>query len=838
MPMASATCWLSAMARMAMPLRDRRKNHPNPPRKTRLTTAPRSWMGGMNRGPSTIGSSGMGRGSVRVPAPRVDGPMPRRIEARPIVAMTTAITGRPMSLRSMTRSRRNPKPTMAPRPMRMATHRGARSASRAPATTRPAIITNSPWAKFTASVALYTRTNPSAISVYIRPIMMPLDSSRRRNPKSSNTGRGLRDVFDAHAGLDGRLSAILVGDARRELGFRHPPVERIDHRRVLVGHVATSDLAGPGDLRVVGLQVLGEQEEPPDPRPLRQRLVASADLVADHLTHLGLLGEIHVGRVGNAPPLRPIPYRAGVDRDHGGHERLVVAERDRLTDVGAEFELVLDELRSERGAVGERPDVLGAVDDDQMPLGIDEPGVAGVEPTVGAEHLPGRLLVPEVALEHRAPLHEDLATVSDLDLHPRHRPPGGGGIRFPVGLQRDEPGRLGGSVHLLEVHSDRTEKAEGIGTEGSAAGERPLRPPEAQLVAYWTVHEELAERGGQSQAGRQRLALRAYDLGALRHGAKVGEGPALERRGVGGRRQNGGEHVLPDPRRGEERGGPQLAQIALHRLGALGAVGAETGHQAGEERVDRVPRPGHGQIRQRGVLRDEPRRLPKALRHADRVGVRDHRALGIAGGAGGVGDDGHVLGEAQLDLVLEEARMLDPELPARLLHVFEGLEPVMPVAGHSSRVVVDDQAEGRQLVTQGRDLVDLLLVLGHDHAHLRVVPDVGQLPGDRVLVDRDRDPAQALRGHLGPVQAWPVVPDDGKPIAATEAEGRKAQREIPHLVVVLTPVPGLPDPAILLTHRRSGAELARVALQQAGKRRQLRHSGLHCWSPWRHPDTP
>src|SRR6266481_5733713 len=457
MPMASATCWLSAMARMAMPLRDRRKNHPNPPRKTRLTTAPRSWMGGMNRGPSTIGSSGMGRGSVRVPAPRVDGPMPRRIEARPIVAMTTAITGRPMSLRSMTRSRRK----------------------------------------------------PSAMRVYIRPIMMPLDSSRRRNPKSSNTGRGLRDVLDAHAGLDGRLSAILVGDARRELGFRHPPVERIDHRRVLVSHVATPDLAGPGDLRVVGLQVLSEQEEPPDPRPLRQRLVASADLVADHLTHLGLLGEIHVGRVGNATPLRPVPYRAGVDRDHGGHERLVVAERDRLTDVGAEFELVLDELGSERGAVGERPHVLGAVDDDQMPLGIDEPGVAGVEPTVGAEHLPGRLLVPEVALEHRAPLHEDLATVSDLDLHPRHRPPGGGGIRFPVGLQRDEPGRLGGSVHLLEVHSDRTEKAEGIGTEGSAAGERPLRPPEAQLVAYRTVHEELAERGGQSQAGRQRLALRA-----------------------------------------------------------------------------------------------------------------------------------------------------------------------------------------------------------------------------------------------------------------------------------------------------------------------------------------
>src|SRR4029077_5371800 len=359
MPMASATCWLSAMARMAMPLRDRRKNHPNPPRKIRLTAAPSSWIGGMNRGPSTNGSSGMGRGSVRVPAPRVDGPMPRRIEASPIVAMTTAITGRPMSLRSMTRSRRKPNPTMVPRPMRMADHRGARSASRAPATTRPAIITNSPCAKFTASVALYTRTNPSAISVYIRPIMMPLDSSRSRKPKSSATGRGLRDVLDAHARLDGRLSAVLVGDARRKLGLPGPPVQRVDHRRVLVGHVAPPHLAGPRDLRVVGLQVLGEQEEAPDPGGLRQRLVSPADLFADHLTHLGLLGEVHVRRVGDSPPLRPVADPTGVHRDHRGHARLLLGACRRLADVGAEHELLLDELGGERGAVGEGPDVLG-----------------------------------------------------------------------------------------------------------------------------------------------------------------------------------------------------------------------------------------------------------------------------------------------------------------------------------------------------------------------------------------------------------------------------------------------------------------------------------------------
>src|SRR5207249_12104293 len=57
------------------------------------------------------------------------------------------------------------------------------------------------------------------------------------------------------------------------------------------------------------------------------------------------------------------------------------------------------------------------------------------------------------------------------------------------------------------------------------------------------------------------------------------------------------------------------------------------------------------------------------------------------------------------------------------------------------------------LVPEREDLVHLLLVLGDDDHALRVVPDVGELPGDRVLVDGDRDAAERLRGELGPVQA-------------------------------------------------------------------------------------
>jgi hypothetical protein len=64
--------------------------------------------------------------------------------------------------------------------------------------------------------------------------------------------------------------------------------------------------------------------------------------------------------------LGPIADGAEVDRDHRCNKRPRVAERHRLGDIGAEFKLVLDELRRERGTVAEFPDILGAVDDDEM----------------------------------------------------------------------------------------------------------------------------------------------------------------------------------------------------------------------------------------------------------------------------------------------------------------------------------------------------------------------------------------------------------------------------------------------------------------------------------------
>src|SRR3989441_2322070 len=124
-PIAIATCWLSATARIAIPLRDFRKNQPKTPRKTRLTDAPRSWIGGMNRGPTMNSSSliGSARGFVSPPPP--SGAPPRPVAARTHLPPTTAPMGRPLRGRTITRSSPNPNPTIPRRPADTASQSGA-----------------------------------------------------------------------------------------------------------------------------------------------------------------------------------------------------------------------------------------------------------------------------------------------------------------------------------------------------------------------------------------------------------------------------------------------------------------------------------------------------------------------------------------------------------------------------------------------------------------------------------------------------------------------------------------------------------------------------------------
>ena len=164
---------------------------------------------------------------------------------------------------------------------------------------------------------------------------------------------------------------------------------------------------------------------------------------------------------------------------------------------------------------------------------------------------------------------------------------------------------------------------------------------------------------------------------------------------------------------------------------------------------------------------------------------------------------------------------------AELLDLGEVLEVLLGVLLQPVRVVIDHglQQQGRHigvcrarqlrvLLPQPDELVDLLLVFGHDDLDAGEGEDVEQLFADRRGVDADDRSANALRGQLGNEPFGSVVTEDRDDVAALDAEGSQTVREIPHAGGIQAPTHGRPDAIALLLHRgRIGARLREVREQ-------------------------
>ena len=142
----------------------------------------------------------------------------------------------------------------------------------------------------------------------------------------------------------------------------------------------------------------------------------------------------------------------------------------------------------------------------------------------------------------------------------------------------------------------------------------------------------------------------------------------------------------------------------------------------------------------------------------------------------------------------------------------------MIVFPEPARIGVDDMLQFRQAVLHGKDLIDLFLVLHHSEADARVLQHVLHLLGDAVLINWHRDRAAHLRGGHGPIEARAVGSDDGDPVAFAEAKALEAQREGADLIAAFGPAVGLPDAVKLFAHRRRGAAMLRIPVQQLWQR--------------------
>ena len=146
------------------------------------------------------------------------------------------------------------------------------------------------------------------------------------------------------------------------------------------------------------------------------------------------------------------------------------------------------------------------------------------------------------------------------------------------------------------------------------------------------------------------------------------------------------------------------------------------------------------------------------------------------------------------------------------------------VVAQATWVVVNDVGDAGHRLAHLQQLVHLLLVLGEEELHLRVLDHEGHFGGHRVLVQRNGHATHALHSHHAHVQVRAVVADQGQVLPASEAQGQQAAGQLLHRLCSVFPGPGLPDTVLFFAYGRVCRALGCMFEQQ------LRERGLHSGS--------
>ena len=264
---------------------------------------------------------------------------------------------------------------------------------------------------------------------------------------------------DLQIGADDRGAAILERHLRLDRHRRAVGIQRRDQRAIAFGDGAPAHLARAGQLAIIGIQLLVQDQEASDLRTgqrrvLRQVAIHRGDVAGDQLIHLVAAGEVGIAGIGDAAPLGPVADRIEIDVDEAGGEIAPVAERDRLLDIGEELELVLQIFRREQRAVVQPADILGPIDDAQMAALGEHARIAGVHPAVRRLGRRRRLGILVIADEHAGAAVHDLAVLGDLHLDPGRRRAGGIRPHVIVRLQTAIGARFRLAVELLQIDAE------------------------------------------------------------------------------------------------------------------------------------------------------------------------------------------------------------------------------------------------------------------------------------------------------------------------------------------------------------------------------------------------
>ena len=279
---------------------------------------------------------------------------------------------------------------------------------------------------------------------------------------------------------------------------------------------------------------------------------------------------------------------------------------------------------------------------------------------------------------------------------------------------------------------------------------------------------------------------------------------------------HGGIDLFPDPRHRREHMRRDFLEVLEDRLGALGEIDRRTRRQRQEDRGVAFEDVAQRQETELlvGRLRRQVEKL--ARRRRDDIGLGDHRPFRLAGGAGGVDQQRHVIGAAPADRIAEHVRMGGQRLVAERVEIVEThhlrvIERVKPLV-----VGDDDLFDQRHLVADQEELVELLLVLRHQKAALAVLQQIGELGSAVGGVDPRADAAHALDTHveIGPFPE--ILGQHRHGVAARQPQRVQRRADALGALPVIRPRIALPDAEVFLAVRGALAQLF------AALRKQLR----------------
>src|SRR5437588_779302 len=426
-------------------------------------------------------------------------------------------------------------------------------------------------------------------------------------------------------------------------------------------------------------------------------------------------------------------------------------------DVREELELVLEVFRGEQGAVVQLAHVLHAVDDLDVPLGVEEARIPGVEPAVAVLGLGSRARVLVVLREQPGRAHEQLTRAAELELHARHRPTDGVGLDLPVGLQADEHRCLGGTVELLQVDADRAVELAQVRADGFSRGIAHSDAAHAQDVAQRGIDHDVAQPVAQAIQGGHRLAVEQGAAHAVRDLHEFAVEPAFDAARIVHPDGDLRQQRLEDARRRKIISRSDLAHVGhdcLGRLRAADAIAGDEGLCAGK---DVLTDPCRRKVGKDHVVRAELVERRGRARGADQAGMRVDHAFRGRGSSGSEEQRRDIAARALRDARFDACAVARKRIASCRQQLVVAAQQGLRIVTHAARIVEIDAPQVRALGKDLEELVDLLLVLGEGEGDLGVLDGKRHLGRNRILVQRHRNRAQALhRGH-GRVQPWPVV---------------------------------------------------------------------------------